>query len=245
MHIYKNVLRIIACAMLICNTSFTDKNRPYKSLEGAWVSASESGTEILLFTDGYFSHTGYNFAQRNFQFTYGGPYNNVQTSITFQTEFDTRLSENVRQKNNFGYSLNNGQLHTEMNSNKQVWKKLGEPNQRLAGAWHITQRMQNGQLQKIHQAGSRKTIKLLTGSRFQWVAIDPAAKGFYGTGGGTYTFENGKYTEHILFFSRDSSRVGASLSFDDKLQDGHWHHSGKSSKGEDIYEVWSKLASNP
>ena len=55
------------------------------------------------------------------------------------------------------------------------------------------------------------------------------------------TFENGKYTEHIEFFSRDSSRVGASLGFDGKIENGAWHHSGLSSRGEPIYEIWKHL----
>ena len=53
-------------------------------------------------------------------------------------------------------------------------------------------------------------------------------------------FENGKYTERIQFFSRDPQRVGASLSFIAELKDGDWHHSGLSSKGDKIYEVWSR-----
>ena len=59
-----------------------------------------------------------------------------------------------------------------------------------------------------------------------------------GTGGGTYTTDEGKYIENIEFFSRDQTRVGAALSFDFELKEGKWHHSGKSSKGKDIYEVW-------
>jgi hypothetical protein len=111
----------------------------------------------------------------------------------------------------------------------------------LAGVWHITSRMQDGKLVPIHRTGTRKTLKILTGNRFQWVAIDPGAKQFSGTGGGTYTFNNGTYTENIEFFSRDSSRVGASLSFNGKLEGKDWHHSGLSSKGDKIYEVWSKV----
>jgi hypothetical protein len=72
-------------------------------------------------------------------------------------------------------------------------------------------------------------------------AINPETKEFFGTGGGTYTFKSGKYTENIEFFSRDSSRVGASLSFDGKLNNGEWHQSGLSSKGDSIYEVWSRV----
>jgi hypothetical protein len=80
------------------------------------------------------------------------------------------------------------------------------------------------------QLGARRTLKILTGTRFQWAAINIETKEFFGTGGGRYTFENGKYTEHIEFFSRDSSRVGASLGFDGKIESGAWHHSGLSSR---------------
>ncbi len=51
--------------------------------------------------------------------------------------------------------------------------------------------------------------------------------------------ENGKYTEHIEFFSRDDSRAGASLEFNFELIDGLWRHSGLNSRGEPMYEVWS------
>lgn len=60
-----------------------------------------------------------------------------------------------------------------------------------------------------------------------------------GTGGGTHTTMNGKYTENIEFFSRDDSKSGLSLIFNYKLIEGKWHHSGLSSKGTPIYEIWS------
>jgi hypothetical protein len=63
---------------------------------------------------------------------------------------------------------------------------------------------------------------------------------FFGTGGGQYNFKDGTYTEHIEFFSRDATRVGASLSFKAEINKGEWHHSGLSSKGEKIHEVWSR-----
>ncbi len=88
--------------------------------------------------------------------------------------------------------------------------------------------------------GPRKTLKILSGTRFQWAAINTDTKEFFGTGGGTYTFKDGKYTENIEFFSRDNSRVGASLSFDGKVDGKRWHHSGKSSKGDPIAEVWTR-----
>lgn len=125
-----------------------------------------------------------------------------------------------------------------------VWLLVDDAENRpMAGAWHITERAQNGDgpLVKIHQSGTRKTIKILSGTRFQWFAIDPAVKGFYATGGGTYTAADGKYTENIQFFSKDNNRVGASLKFDWKLDGGRWDHSGKSSEGKPIHEIWEKV----
>jgi len=89
--------------------------------------------------------------------------------------------------------------------------------------------------------GERKTIKILTGTRFQWAAINTGTGDFFGTGGGTYTFENGVYTEYIEFFSRDSTRVGRTLSFRGYVNNNQWNHSGKSSKGDSVHEIWTKL----
>ena len=109
----------------------------------------------------------------------------------------------------------------------------------MSGNWKITGREQDGKIVDI-KPGARKTIKILSGTRFQWIAINSETGEFFGTGGGHYTFVNGKYTENIEFFSRDASRVGASLSFSAELKNGDWHHSGLSSKGDKIYEVWSR-----
>jgi hypothetical protein len=83
-------------------------------------------------------------------------------------------------------------------------------------------------------------LKILSGTRFQWVAYDVETQRFSGTGSGTYTTVNGKYTENILFFSRDSPRVGATLTFDYLLEKGKWRRQRLSSKGEAIHEIWTK-----
>jgi len=95
-------------------------------------------------------------------------------------------------------------------------------------------------MQETGNRGPRKTLKILSGTRFQWAAINPETKQFSGTGGGTYTFENGKYTENIEFFSRDNSRVGASLTFDGEVSGDKWKHSGNSSTGNPIAEIWTR-----
>ena len=86
----------------------------------------------------------------------------------------------------------------------------------------------------------RKTMKMLAGGRFQWIAYDTSKKEFYGTGGGTYTAKSDGYIENIEFFSRDSNTVGKSLGFDFEIKDGDWHHRGFSSKGDPKYEIWTQ-----
>jgi len=130
-------------------------------------------------------------------------------------------------------------LATDITGMQQKWTRLDNGKDNLAGVWRITGRMVDGKINQM-QRGDRKTLKLLSGTRFQWMAINPATKEFFGTGGGTYTFINGKYTENIEFFSRDSTRIGASLTFDGSVKDGVWNHSGKSSKGDPLNELWTK-----
>lgn len=231
---------LVSCSMLSF-LGFSGRMHTFQvSLKGAYTHHSADTTQVILFTDGYFSQTAYADQGRRFLYTKGGPFVISGKEIKVKVEYDTKEPSNVGTVNAILFEQRGNELNTNIAGKRQLWERIDKGDAPLAGAWHITKRMQEGQLQTIHQTGTRKTIKLLTGNRFQWIAIDPGVKGFYGTGGGTYTFDNGKYTEHIGFFSRDSSRVGASLQFNGKLEEGDWHHSGKSSKGDNIYEVWSR-----
>jgi hypothetical protein len=211
------------------------------NLSGAWVLQDNAGEQVLLLIDGYLTHTTYNKSTRQFVNSRGGTYQATKGQLTTKLEFDAKDKEQVGLTLQYQVTENNDVLTTDITGRQEKWKRLDNGTAPLTGVWRITQRMQEGKLTPIHQTGSRKTLKILSGSRFQWAAINPETKEFSGTGGGTYTFENNKYTEQIEFFSRDSSRVGASLSFDGKLQNGDWHHSGLSSRGDAIYEVWSKV----
>jgi hypothetical protein len=127
-----------------------------------------------------------------------------------------------------------------MKEGDEDWTRIdnGGPGQ-LAGAWLITARVDDGQVKK-RTPGPRKTMKILSGTRFQWIAYNSETREFSGTGAGTYTTMNGKYVETIDVFSRDNSRVGMKLEFDYSIKDGEWHHSGLSSKGEPVNEIWTK-----
>src|SRR5690625_7857064 len=98
------------------------------------------------------------------------------------------------------------------------WERIKEKDQGLAGLWRITGRESDGKMNEIGR-WPRVTYKLLTPGHFQWMAITTSTGEFFGTGVGTYTFENGKNTEHIGFISRDTRRVGISVCFDCELKE--------------------------
>jgi len=210
-----------------------------ESLRGAYLSGEGEARSLWLVADGYFSLIDY--TDKVYKSTIGGPYTFDGETFTFTVEYADAGKIPVGEVISFpvsrdGDSFRFGGIFDGVVVAKQPAKK-----QDLDGLWRITGRKQgkDGQMSAI-QRGDRKTIKLLVDGYFQWVAINPAEKGFYGTGGGQYAFQNGKYSEQILFFSRDSSRVGALLTFDGQIKDGAWHHSGLSSKGDPIYEIWSR-----
>jgi len=163
--------------------------------------------------------------------------------MTYTPEFNSADTNKIGIPVEFTVSVKSDIL-TLRYEEAMVWMRVDDAaSAPMAGAWHITERTADGQgeLVKIHQEGTRKTLKLLSATRFQWFAIDPAVKGFYATGGGTYKVQDGKYTENIQFFSKDNNRVGSSLKFDHKLENGRWDHSGKSSDGKPVHEIWEKV----
>lgn len=238
----RSIFLTILVVSLACLGFSLDNSQPLTAdnVTGAWQLSNDNEEQVLLFMDGYFTHTSYDKAGKKFIQTRGGTYSVAENQLSVQYEFDTRDKEKVGQTATYQTSLQGKQLTATLNGKPQTWTKLDDGSANLAGLWKITARKQGDGLQPIHQTGTRKTVKILTSTRFQWAAIDPGNKSFMGTGGGTYTFKDGKYTESIEFFSRDSSRVGASLTFNGKLENGDWHHSGLSSRGEPIYEVWSR-----
>ncbi|MAU26321.1 MAG: membrane or secreted protein [Muricauda sp.] len=213
-----------------------------QSLIGAWeASTVKDGKQlrnVVIFADGYQAATYYDAETGAFVSTNGGTWQLDGNTLTETVEFDTKNPERGGSTSSFEITVDNDELR--INDMDMVWKRIddGTPGE-LAGAWLISGRKRNGEIQKRNTDRPRKTMKILSGTRFQWIAYNTETKEFMGSGGGTYTTKEGKYTENIEFFSRDDSRVGASLQFDYELKDGDWHHSGLSSKGQPIYEIWS------
>lgn len=214
-----------------------------QSFTGAWEGyhTSDSGVKlksVVIFSDRYQVITTHELNTGKFISTNGGSWELTGNAMTEIIEFDTDNSERVGVEVSFEVFINDsimGIVGSEMK-----FKRLddGLPGN-LQGAWLMSGRMRGGETQLRDISRSRKTMKILSGTRFQWIAYDTETKQFKGTGGGTYTTANGKYAENIIFFSRDASKVGTNLKFNYDLVDGNWHRSGLSSKGDPIYEIWS------
>ena len=233
----KKIFTGVFPVMLIMGLQMEPANQ--SAINGAWSSVHGSVTYTLVFQDGYFSYTQFDILNKKFYKTSGGTFSESGGQLHINIEYDTETKDNIAKHTHYPVSVSGNTLKVNMVRNIDTWTRVDNGTGSLIGNWRITGRMNNGTIQEI-PLRARKTLKLISGTRFQWMAINTETKEFSGTGGGTYTFKDGKYTENIEFFSRDSSRVGASLSFEGSVDNKIWTHKGLSSRGEPIHEIWTR-----
>lgn len=215
-----------------------------QSLDGAWLLTHKDGEEITnrkivkIYQDGYFSYGSKEINTDKFLSAAGGNYSLEGNSYSEIHDFNTMDTSTIGKVFLYSYSMEGGILKVTNENTSKTWKKISDRTDDLTRNWVITGRERNGEM-NVMIPGDRRTVKILSGSHFQWIAFNSATKEFSGTGGGTYSAINGVYIENVEFFSRDDSRVGASLEFEYEVKDGKWHHKGISSKGDPIYEIWS------
>jgi len=232
----KKIILVLICTFL----SFGIKAQ---SFSGAWERnhTSKTGEElksVVIFSDGYQVITTYVLETGKFISTNGGTWKLAGDTMTEKVEFDSNNSEHVGTEVSFEVAITDSTF--AIVKNEIYFKRIDNNGPgKLMGTWLMSGRIRDGETQLRDTNKPRKTMKILSGTRFQWIAYNTETKKFMGTGGGTYSTINGEYTENIEFFSRDDSKVGASLKFNYSLVDGKWHHTGFSSKGDPIHEIWS------
>ena len=205
----------------------------------SWIRVDNGIYELRIYSDKYFAISKYNLDSKEFISTMGGSYsledgyyevlefNSMDSSTVGDTIFYSNIK--IKMKNDSG----------NMKIDGKEFSKNIDKNQ-LSGSWLMSGIERRGEMRMRDVNRPRKTLKMLAGGRFQWIAYDTSKKGFYGTGGGTFSAVDGKYVENIEFFSRDSNTVGKSLEFDFEIKEGDWHHRGFSSKGDPKYEIWTQ-----
>jgi len=230
-------------------SGINDRNTlPLNALEGAWEIETLNGEAlghrgVFLIQEPYAFYTEFDVEKKIFVGSRGGMIEIIGNKISYKAEFDTWDEVHIGVAYQITATLKGGQVSLDFKMDDQVCNmtlnRLDNGSGDLAGSWRITDRMRNGEMSAM-TIGARKTIKMISGTRFQWAAFNPETKQFSGTGGGTVILENGKYNEHIEFFSRNPDRVGADLQFDYKVDGNKWDHSGLSSTGSPIREIWTK-----
>ncbi len=225
-------MKILSFLLISCFYGATGQ----PSLTGAWEHRGFF-FNTRIYSGNYFVESEYDLGGKLFIGTYGGSYILKGDSIAETIEFDSRRPERVgtQQKKRIKFTKDGMGYQSIL-----VYTRVDDGSaSQLAGAWLITGRInEKGEIRRS-TPGARRTLKILSGTHFQWIAYNVETREFLGTGGGTYTTIEGKYTETIAFFSRDNTRVGASLAFDYSIVEGDWHHKGLSSKGEPIHEIWT------
>lgn len=239
----KSTLILMFCMVLALGSANSQQ------LEGAWKLIRQNGAPVTdkeyikIYQDGYFAFGAKESATNKFIGAGGGEFNLRDNLYQETLDFFTLKPEEVGKTVDYNLDMVDGKMvisaEIQGNSLVEIWEKISDQKDPLTGNWVITGRKAENEIRRS-TPGDRRTIKILSGGRFQWVAFNSATREFSGSGGGTYTAENGKYEETITFFSRDDSRVGASLGFDFEVIDGEWHHSGLSSTGNPIYEIWTR-----
>ena len=232
MKLKKSIYRTCLSLLTVFITSHAVQSQSTR-LQGAWQGEGSS----IIFTEGYVSYAKYNSDPAEFIFTFGGSYTASDESFTIQYEYHTTDPGLVGSSESIHYSAGDETLTINGMAYRQA--DSGDPGA-LEGAWLFSGRERDGVMSSRDTNVPRKTMKILSGTRFQWIAYNTETGEFFGTGGGRYTTINGKYTEMIDFFSRDNSRVGAELEFDFEIKDLTWHHKGLNSRGEPMYETWTK-----
>lgn len=234
----KNIITLIL--LVLFSTSIKSQ-----SLIGSWELTQENELgikekQIVIFSsNGFQSISIFNAETGEFIYTNGGTWELNGDDLTEKVEFDTGNPERVGSEVTFKIILKKNSITVPDMS--RTWKRIdnGKPG-KLEGAWLMSGRYRDGKKQTRSIDRPRKTMKLLSGKRFQWIAYNTETKQFMGTGGGTYTTKDGVYSENIEFFSRDNSKAGLKLQFDFEIIDDEWNHKGFSSKGDPLHEIWVK-----
>jgi hypothetical protein len=211
-----------------------------KDIIGAWGYGPPEKRTVMINTDKVFSVASYDLPGKRFISSYGGTWRIDGNKLVKKIEWNSVDSTEVGKEIIDNVQITAGKLVTKNTS--ETWSRLddGTPG-KLVGAWIITGNFTGDKVAKrANPFYPRRTMKVLSGKYFHWVAYNVATKTFVNAGGGTYTTSNGKYTEDIEFFTKTAESVGKSLTFDYSFVNGDWRHKGQKSTGGPMDECWSK-----
>src|SRR5690606_21245720 len=153
-----------------------------QNISGAWehLSTSEDGDpliNVMIFVDGYYASTTYHATIGKFIKTHGGSWKLENNLMIENLEFDTNNSERVGTEVSYEVNVLENELEIVNSHLKFTRLDSGQPGA-LHGAWLMSGRTIDGNSQIRNTDGPRKTMKILSGTRFQWIAYNTETKQF-------------------------------------------------------------------
>ncbi|MCI4670611.1 MAG: hypothetical protein MRZ79_20925 [Bacteroidia bacterium] len=83
-------------------------------------------------------------------------------------------------------------------------------------------------------------VKILSDGYFMFAYFNESTQQFFSSGGGTYTFYNGIYTEKIEFHTINPEIIGKTVKFQAEFNNGRWIHKGMVA-GEQLSEEFTRI----
>jgi hypothetical protein len=122
---------------------------------------------------------------------------------------------------------------------EQPAKELGSH----LGTWQLVSAKYGDATEFSDAPKDTKHLKMLTETRFVWVRYDVKTKVLADSMGGSYSLQDGKYTETVEFCFPESMKtyLGKKQEFTIKIDGDKLTQSGKLSDGMKIEEVWQRV----
>lgn len=197
-----------------------------KDLVGAWAYGPANERTVMVTTDKIFSVATYDLPGKKFISSYGGTWQVEGNTLRLKQELNSADPEQVGQESSHPVQLTKGKLLIKDKNETFTRLDQGKPDP-LAGAWIITGNFKDDQVSKrANPFHPRRTMKILSGNHFHWIAYNVETKQFMNAGGGTYSTTNDQYTEKIDFFTKTPESVGKKVSFGYSFVNGDWRHKG-------------------
>ena len=247
-HILK--FTIVSAAILVAASSATLgdhhlNDSQLSKVEGVWIEEKAQGTEH--FKSGFYKiiaggeHRVLAIKDGILQWMHGGSVSYDGKILVEKPHYSTKgnnfpgqtLSFNVERKGDyFDQKGIPGSGSFEQLSEK--WNKIGDSEDSIEGSW--VRELDNGRIM----------VKVIVDNFWQWVAVNPATTEVTASLGGSYSLEDGVYTETTHFRSKDNANweLGSQWQVEAKVGNGKLHFTGKNQNGNDFVETWDRLDQN-
>jgi len=229
-------MKAVALVLLLAIFSFfiekkdSETTSENHALIGAWELMSQNGQvvadrKIRIITSGYFVDADFSAFDKRF---------NGATAGTYTIE-DGKLKETYLVSSRDPAMVGTTEIYDYTIIGQSLQKNGHRKGRRWLESWSIIKEEHDLPLTGTWSLGSasedqpRKSWKILSGGRFQWIYFNANTGEYYGTMGGFYDINESSYTEHYEFYPQDTSKVGTSKSFTMELDDKGWHLSGTES----------------